>query len=125
MISTVYPEPICDLRAQLAALADPSHPKQSVYIARGPAFVVIRDEGTLVTKDVRIAEYFRTKPEITDDDMAVILGYPEPKSGVVDPVIVQERDLNGNVVTEFAVSKANSFHFLSPEEAIARRMEKA
>jgi hypothetical protein len=119
MISTIYPEPICDLRAQLEALANGA--KHCVYIAPGSAYVVIRAEGTLVTKDVRIAEFFRTKSEITDDDMAQILGYPEPKSRVVDPVVVQERDAGGSVINEYAISR----HLLTPEEAIQRRMERA
>lgn len=131
----IVPEPICDLRAQLQALADPSHPKRCVFVAAGTAYVVIREAGTLITKDLAIAELFRTTPQITDTIMAAILGYPEDKNGTVNPVVVQACDRAGSVITEAAASASHVdatvtallphglIRIVSVEDALVRRME--
>ncbi len=113
---TPIPEPMADVRAQVAAMLDPTHPKKAALVVPGnevPAVLadvirVDRPSGTLLTLDpVRAAAFADGHDH--DATMAWILGYPEDKGSVVaacggDPVrtarAIQARDADGNVVTE-------------------------
>lgn len=113
MISQPYPEPICDLEAQVEALHDHANPKAAVYFAphgpviRNPSLSVSRPEGTISTLNENIARFYHDKPTIEDDDLALILGYPEAKSAIEKPIVLQARDAYDNVVQECAVSFKN------------------
>jgi hypothetical protein len=112
---TPIPEPAADLRAQLAAVLDPSHPKVAMLVVPGNEIpeippdlcVVTRPEGTLITRELWEALNF-LYGYTSDSDMALMLGYPENKDDVVRSCggdlslarAVQARDAGGNVVTE-------------------------
>ena len=112
---TPIPEPMCDLRAQVAALLDPMHPKRAVLIVPGNEVPPVpgvrhieRSTGTLLTRDPARAAAFADGHE-HDATMAWILGYPEDKGEVVRACgrmpefvarAVQARDAAGAVVTE-------------------------
>src|SRR5580765_4928 len=114
-------EPAGDIRAQLAAVMDPQHPKLACFVVPEDkylvplvlnAFIETRSEGTLVTTNEDLANSFRCAPEepsAFDRIMADILGYPEDKALVVSRCrgapaanarAVQARDAVGHVVTE-------------------------
>jgi hypothetical protein len=118
---TPLPEPAGDIRAQLAAVMDPAHPKRAAFLVpanaiRMPcapeAHIVMRPEGALVTLDADLARAFQSAPDDTDTfdrTMADILGLPEAKPDMVAACggrpaamarAVQARDADGNVVTE-------------------------
>lgn len=104
------PEPMQDILAQLRALQDPNHPKDAVYLAQGtqaPPFSMQplqRPEGSLYTNNPMKAQAFMN-PNLDDDGMAEILGYPVPKSQIgPDGMVVQATDPRGNVITEAATS---------------------
>lgn len=104
--------------AQIRALLCPLHPKDAVWLSAGTSVPEIIDEvpeiisgltrishasGTLLTTDQDKAHRFMDAP--TDDTLAAILGYAEPKSAVTWPaVVVQARDGDGGVVHESLVS---------------------
>ncbi len=107
------PEPACDIRAQIAAVLDPRHPKAVMFAApdnRGdvPALgeiVMAKPWGTLVTDSAGLREAFgRGMPD--DAGMAAILGYPEPKNAALAACpgaflrVVQACDWQGNVITD-------------------------
>lgn len=115
-------EPASDIRAQIAALLDPAHPKIAVYAVPAnekdipdglPPYVlsIKREEGTLLTTDPRRAALFGRRAD--DAAMAWLLGYPEDKGRVVarcggDPnlaIAVQARTREGAVVTEAFTSR--------------------
>lgn len=150
-VSRTVPEPERDVDAQLRALHDHTHPKVAVFLARGNRIggrriarrvqVKIRAEGTLLTTAEWRARFFASRPFITDDDIALLLGYPEAKADVIASgggVVVQARDVNGCVITEaFAshqrahetidvlnthVSFCGRLEVLTPLAAIARRL---
>lgn len=113
MISPSCPEPARDIAAQLAALRDPLHPKDAVWIAAGTRFaasalgqapfMVARDEGILLTTIGSKARLLRDKPD--DASLALILGYLEAKWAVArDWLVVRALDREGCVVLEQAVS---------------------
>lgn len=111
MLSRPVPEPMRDIAAQIGALHDPAHPKRAVYIAPGKVRVYQRDEGALLTDDAALAARFM-KAELSDDDMAAILGYPETKASVIASdrcLIVQARNAAGDVITEAAASAERMF----------------
>jgi hypothetical protein len=129
-----------DIRAQVGALVDPIHPKDAVFIARGNAFVVERDEGLLITTNKAKADAYRAADPLTDSDLAAILGYPEAKADVMASgggVVVQALDKDGNVVTEAAASLAGCvrtmqalkdhgrLQVVSPLDALARRVRES
>jgi len=119
MISPSSQEPQCDVLAQIAALRDPDHPKDAVWLARGtpvPAGCsgICHPVGVLLTENSRKIHDFLASPD--DETLARILGYVEPKSGVSDPVVVQAR-IHGRVVTEMACSA----HRIDESVAVARR----
>ncbi len=121
-----------DLRAQVNALLDTSHPKDAVFIASGNAYVVERLEGVLITTSKAKAEAYRNAETITDADLASILGYPQTKAPG-DCVVVQALDKHGSVITEAVSSRASCvqtmqalkdhgrLQVVSPLDALARR----
>lgn len=117
MLSQHVPEPACDIEAQIEALLDPDHPKTAVFLSLEndvPELpehvrVLTGEGGILLTTDEAKAVAF-SKPNLTDADMAEILGYPESKGDVAlagDYVAVQALDSLGRVVTEMAASVLN------------------
>ncbi len=109
------PEPASDIRAQIAALRDRTHPKTVLFAAPGNVddvpipglgmVLTVRRWGALVTPDHETAEVFSgAMPD--DAAMARLLGYPEPKDVAIaaGPAawvrVVQARDRQGNVITE-------------------------
>jgi hypothetical protein len=118
------PEPPGDIRAQLAAVLDPSHPKLACFMVPDDAanlkipeegipglIVVRRAEGVLVTTDRTRAEMFREAADETT--MAQILGYPEAKDLIAERCpkppgqtarCVQARTRTGHVITEACCS---------------------
>jgi hypothetical protein len=150
-VSTTLLEPRCDIGAQIKALMDEDHPKEAVFLARGNwsedwslpnwVFVEHRAEGTLITTSATMACFYRTMERVTDDDLAVMLGYPETKSQVLamgSGVVVQALDKDGCVVLEFAASHpglnsalavaslqtppGGRVNVTTPEYALARRI---
>jgi hypothetical protein len=113
-VSATAPEPVSDIQAQLAAVADPANPKTTMFVAKGtpmpdtiPKGVrqATRPEGTLISTDAAKLNAFR-KGKLTDEKLASLLDYPEPKSQVnpATAQAVQAKDAQGNVVTEAAVN---------------------
>lgn len=112
MISPTWPEPRLDVTAQLAALLDPEHPKDTVWLASGTPVPAIdapdivrvdHPAGVLLTTDADKASRFAAEP--SDDTLADILGYVEPKGAVTgEPVVVQARAPSGGVVLEMGCS---------------------
>jgi len=117
-------EPAGDIRAQLAAVMDPDHPKRACFVVPEDAgqvpyvlnaYIEARPEGVLVTRDLGLALLFRdvlADTDAFDRRMALILGYPEAKPDVVaacdgNPLhawAAQARDAGGNVVQECFVT---------------------
>jgi hypothetical protein len=116
-----FPEPKGDIRAQLAAVMDPDHPKRACFVVLEDAgqipyvlnaFIETRPEGTLITTSEDWANAFRcfpSEPVLFDRSMAGVLGYPEAKDDVVQncagrPVAnaraVQVWDADGWVIIE-------------------------
>lgn len=111
MISASLPEPLCDVVAQLRALSDPAHPKDCVWLARGtqvrpvagPAFRSEHRDGVLFAMDMSKVRYFERHP--SDETLAVLLGYIEPKWRVSGyPVVARAVDEDDCVVTEMVCS---------------------
>lgn len=109
MISLSTPEPRCDVAAQIRALVSPWHPKDAVWLAQGTPAPQIdgveriaHEAGVLLTVAPLKARRFRDDP--SDDRLAEILGYVEPKGSVTEPLIVVQARDNGCVVIEMAVS---------------------
>jgi hypothetical protein len=123
-----FPEPAGDIRAQLAAMMSDEHPKLACFVvpldaAQIPgalrAYIEVRAEGVLITRDRDRADAFRAAPhdnaDAFDRTMAAILGYPEAKPDVLaacagrpisDARAVQARTADGYVVTEAFCSPA-------------------
>ncbi len=141
MISPSIPEPRCDVSAQITALRDPAHPKAAVWLARGTAapvdlldglIMLSLPQGLLLTTDVARARHLAANQ--SDDGLAVVLGYPEAKSQLVDPIVIQARDAAGCVVSEMACSAGHAIEaalwaaahggvaILTLPEALARRI---
>ena len=95
----------------MAALRDPSHPKDAVWIARGTGMpgssgltVVEVEAGRLLTSNDEKARRILASP--TDDDLADILDYTDPKSRVIgEPVVVQAVNRDGFVILEMGCSR--------------------
>lgn len=107
------PEPACDIAAQIAALRDPTHPKDAVWLAggaglplwlKGGDLLVVRfPDGVLITSSQEKVARLGANPN--DDTRAEVLGYAEPKSRIAGtPVVVQALNDYGSVVLEMAVS---------------------
>ena len=115
------PEPSNDIQAQIAALADPAHPKDTVFVAPGgrgsvpvdlpPGVMrVDRPEGTLLTTDRDKLAAF-TARDLSSRDIADSLGHPEGRDEVLtharqggDVAVVQARDSADRVIAEAAAS---------------------
>lgn len=143
MIAPTAPEPLCDVAAQLRALSDVGNPKQAVWLAAGTALpdldgFVTADfmAGVLVATNLSPAHRLWAAP--TDETLAELLGYPEPKWSLVGkPVaVVQGRNHDDGVVIEMlssvsglrraakvALQYAPRLEMLTPEAALARRAE--
>lgn len=144
------PEPVGDLRAQIADLVNHEHPRDAVFVARAnegdipsrlPSRVkeVMRPEGTLLTTNYDKAVEFQNEPVMTDGHLAHILSYPQPKGEALesgDPVVTQAVDDHGNVTFETLTSPdkvgeavktaqeqapGTQVHVVTPDEAQARR----
>jgi hypothetical protein len=112
LISPTEPEPICDIQAQLRALLDPGHPKRAVWIAEGTVFFMLQADGiadlTLPGQGTLYASEHdcgRLEDEPTEERLAELLDYVEPKSGIIaQPAlwypVVQARDADDHVVWE-------------------------
>jgi hypothetical protein len=122
------PEPVRDIRAQIAAVLDPAHPKRACFLVpenveqvhcdwiRKRATLKARAEGALVSRERRLLLGFLAAPSDQDGFdrvMAEILGYPEAKPDVVAACegrpfararVVQARDRDGSVITEACCS---------------------
>jgi site-specific DNA-cytosine methylase len=121
-VSPSTPEPAGDIAAQIAAVADPTSTKDAVFVAAGNQNAipdqlpegmirVDREEGTFLTTNPQKANQFNAAPQLSDVDMAALLGYPEDKASAVsgnNPHVVQGRDAAGNVVAEAAASDAGT-----------------
>ena len=148
------PEPASDLRAQLEAMVNPDHPKDAVFVARGnegqipddlPASAppTRRPEGTLFTTNPEKAAAFRDAPQVTDDLMGRILGYPDTKANVAaagQGAVVEARDKAGNVIAGAATSPERAqetqaaigaqvppgghLATVTPQEALRNRLQK-
>lgn len=118
-VSSTVPELERDIDAQLHLLMDQDHPKNAVFLARGNSigdrrfppgiFVERRAEGTLITDSAAIAATYRLSDFVTDDLLAAILCYPEPKADAMesgDALVVQTIDKAGCVIFEAASSQA-------------------
>jgi hypothetical protein len=150
-VTVTIPELECDIDAQIAALLDPDHPKEAVFLARGNSlgnrklppwiFVECRAEGTLLTNRAHVAASFQAAEPLTDDLLAAILGYPESKADLIgrgDPLVAQALDAKGCVVFEAGCSKAGldaalaaaaeqvpeggCVHMTTVEDALGRRI---
>lgn len=149
MLSQTLREPDEDIEAQIAALCDPTHSKDAMFLAPSndvpvtlspDVRVVCRADGTLLTTDEAKAKRFFESLELSERDMAEILGYPEAKSDVMAAgagVIVQARNSRGAIVMEAAASfprlgetvaavtkqipLGGAIAVISPLEALSRR----
>lgn len=150
-VSSTIPELECDIDAQLKLLMDPDHPKNAVFLCRGQPtpgwtipnwiFVERRAEGTLITDSAALAATYRLADFVTDDLLAAILCYPEPKADAMesgDALVVQTIDKAGCVVFEAACSQGyvqatldeaerqcplgGHTAVISPQSALARRI---
>ena len=108
-------EPLCDLKAQIAALIDPRHPKRAVWIAgeapklptAGLPPRLYLDTGTLIAS---AHDCGRLEDDPCEEVLADLLDYVVAKSVVIHlPTemlcVVQARDANANVVLEMVVDE--------------------
>lgn len=139
------PEPQSDIEAQIEAMLDPDNPKDVVFIAKGTEIPEVpynvekieRPEGTYLTNNFDKFKKIFDNPNMTDDQVAEVLGIPVPKSQVAgeNPEVVQARDAEGNVVNEAVgaenaqavaetVPPGGTVTTRTPEEAQAERAAK-
>jgi len=142
VIVSTLPEPAIDVAAQMKALRDPTHPKDAVWIAAGTTLPegiegvlgLSVPEGVLLTTSRDKAKRFQADP--SDETLADILGYAEPKSVIAGaPYVVQARDEEGAVVLEMAASahsvtaalsiagRHGEVRVMSLPDALARRID--
>ena len=141
MIRLTYPEPRSDLIAQLAALADPAHPKRVMWVAAGGVRLAVpsglygleRPEGTLIALDPWAPRWLAADP--SEATLAILLGYPEDKDRALrEPhQVVQALDPAGAVITESlcrcraltaaiaALQPHGRIRLTTPDAVIARR----
>lgn len=107
------PEPQADIQAQTESMQNPESTKDSVFIAQGSLYppdipigtiIVRRAEGDLMTTSLEKAAQFLDAENLTDQNMADILGYTEAKPEVVDPVVLQGVEPTGAVSSEMLSS---------------------
>lgn len=106
-------EPARDVKAQVAAVADPASAKRAAFMAKGTAVPkrlpagtakISRPEGTLVTNSPAHAAAFAA-PGPLGPRMPGLLGYPESKGAAIAsgaPLVVQGR--KGNAVAHESVA---------------------
>lgn len=93
-ISPTEAEPLCDIEAQIEALLKPEHPKEALWISDGTEFVMIEAVGPaagLHCLDLPGMGTFygtehacgRLEDEPTEERLAELLGYIEPKSQII------------------------------------------
>lgn len=112
-----HPEPWCDIAAQIQYMLDTRNGKDAVFIAAGnedcvpaamPGVIMWhRAEGTLLTTSREKFGRFATLPHLTDENLAGLLGYPQPKRNAMlhAPFIAaQVRDADDCVVKEAVLS---------------------
>jgi hypothetical protein len=112
-------EPAGDIAAQIAAMVEPGHPKDAVFVARGTGMpqtipsgvtVIVKKDGTYLTTNPQKAASIRGLKKITDKQRAAFLDIPESKSEVATgpglPVAVSAKDAAGNVVAQAATPLA-------------------
>lgn len=116
-VSRTTPEPASDIAAQIDAMHDPENPKDAVFVAAGNEGAIPRKlpRGTMVIHDPA-GTFMTTNPDklrafangpVTDELLAKLLGYPETKAEAVgsgQPVVVQGKDAEGNVIASTAAS---------------------
>ena len=120
MMFVSYPEPWCDIAAQLRYMLDPANRKDAVFVAAGnedclavpPQGVMAwrRVEGTLYTTSREKLRLFATAQPLEDSGMAALLGYPQDKitSFSHGPVLLaQILDADGHVVKEAVISRGD------------------
>lgn len=109
----VTPEPASDMRAQIAAIRDPSSGKDAALVTphtsrdglnlRG-LYAVETPQGLFVTSNRRKADAAHEMgADLSDSDMGALLGYTGDKASS-DGTVIQSRDGLGNVVHEEATS---------------------
>lgn len=95
-------------------MLDPSHPKNTMWLSRGTMMPddmgglerLDIPEGVLLSVDRGAIRYFDLMR--SDEALAEVLGYVEPKSRVSGtPVIVRACDDRGSAITEMACSAHN------------------
>jgi hypothetical protein len=113
-LSPTAPEPLCDIRAQVAALRDPAHPKRAVWVSYSNPVAMPLDcddwikpfhmphVGTLYASE---HDCGRLADDPSEEMLSIILDYIEPKSGIIaQPAVwwpvVQARDAQDCVVWE-------------------------
>ena len=107
-------EPLCDLKAQVAALVDPQHPKRAVWISEGTPLYPLPDgfcglelsAGTLYASE---HDCGRLADDPTEETLSDLLDYVVPKSAIIHlPTemlcVAQARDKNDNVILEMMVN---------------------
>ena len=106
-------EPLYDLKAQIAALLDPRHPKRAVWMS-GKTIVfwpglprrLYLDAGVLIASE---RDCRRLEDDPSEETLADILDYVVPKSAVIHlPTemlcVAQARDAKDNVILEMMVN---------------------
>jgi hypothetical protein len=124
------PEPVDDVAAQIDALVSPDSQRRAVFVAEGnedvlpdllPPKVKAYSRpgvGTLLTSKPAIGKLFMTKPEVTDADIASLLGLAADKATVManaaaenaEPIAVQAVTPEGNVAAEALTTPGQKVH---------------
>lgn len=145
-------EPRRDLLAQIACLQDANHPKVCVFIPSGRSeigaadypkdcYIVHRQDGTFLTYNELLAyNLWQIHGDLTEDQLASILDYPQSKTQLNprDIVVVQVKTRDGAVVQECCISPdkqqealahferyrptGGTIEIWSPAEVLARRI---
>jgi hypothetical protein len=108
LIAPTWPEPFCDVVAQVRALLDPCHPKAAMWLSAGtrtpswiaPSLVLPTGSFYGSARDCR-----RLETDPSEETLARLLGYVEAKSAIrVCGLMAQARDPGGCVVSEMMFS---------------------
>jgi len=123
--------------AQTRALLDPRHPKRAMWLSVWTPTPPIRPSLVLPTGGFygSVADCRRLEADPSDEQLAAILGYVEPKSMLRGyPLAVQARDTAGCVISEMlsspsrlpdavdALAGHGSIVVVTMEEVLARRL---
>lgn len=97
----IAPEAEGDIKAQLKALADANSERRAVFVPKGTPVpkklpkgvkTAARPEGTLLSRDAALLAEYKNAREVSDADMARILGYPHGKEQMgSNPLVVRAR----------------------------------